>query len=321
MAVRAAIRSKCYDPERTHVKYLSASFVVLGAVCLCVAPATAQSGQPAKTESRQGKAPAPLFPKHRRGLYINSDNLETIDATPQSPPLAVDDPGVPDEGEYEINLLTEADLAADARTVNVATVDANYGTVLRGFGHQLPTQLKLEFPIVAREEHGEPYQMGLGTSAFGLKFNFYNDESRGLRVSIYPQLQFSTGGSVEKRIAEAGQTLMIPLLVSHESRYLTMVANAAINTTIHDPGRDSTAELGFGAGRAFFRKLAVMGDLRTSSTTNLRRDRLVSADAGFIYGVRKAIWYSRIGHSLLSDDGRHAFISFGVKVLVDTKHS
>jgi hypothetical protein len=298
--------------------------VILGALILIdatAASARAQgAGQP-KAENPQRNQPAPLFRKHRRGLYINRDNLEVIDATPQSPPLETDDPGVPDKGEYEINLLTEADFAADERTVDMLAVDANYGIVLKGFGHELPTQLKLEFPVVARAEHGDAYQMGLGTSAFGLKFNFYNDESRGLRVSVYPQIAFAAGGSVEKSIAEPGQTLIVPLLVSHESKYVTMVANAGVNKTIHDPGRDSTTELGFGIGRAFFRKLAVMGDVHTSSSTNFRHDRLLAADAGFIYGVRKAIWYSRIGHSLFSDDGRHAFVSFGVKVLIDTAHS
>ena len=177
------------------------------------APATAQNAGPPQTEKPVRNPPPPLFPKHRRGLYMNRDNIEVIDATPQSPPLETDDPGVPDEGEYEINLLTEADFAADERTVDVLEVDANYGIVLKGFGHDLPTQLKLEFPVVARREHGSPYQMGLGTSAFGLKFNFYNDETRGLRVSVYPQIAFSTGGSVDKGVAEPGQTLILPLLV------------------------------------------------------------------------------------------------------------
>jgi hypothetical protein len=283
--------------------------LLLGALII-----TAATAAPARAQN----PPAPLFPKHSRGLYINRDNLEVIDATPQSPPLDTDDPAVPDEGQYEINLLTHADVAAEARTVNMVDVDANYGIVLKGWGHQLPAQLKLEFPVVARQEYGTPYQMGLGTSAFGVKFNFYNDESRGLRVATYPQIEFSTGGSVDKNIAEPGQTLIFPLLVSHESKYVTMVANAGVNKTIHDAGRDSTTELGFGMGRAFFRKLAVMGDIRTSSTTNFKHDRLLSADAGFIYGVRKTIWYSGIGHSLFSDDGRHAFVSFGVKVLIDT---
>ena len=282
------------------------------------ARAWAQSVAPPKVEN-PGHAPSPLFPKHRRGLYTNNDKLEVIDATPQSPPLETDDPSVPDKGEYEINLLTAADFAVDARSLNVVTVDANYGIVLKGFGHELPTQIKLEFPVVARREAASPYQIGLGDSAFGLKFNFYNDEHRGVRVSVYPQIAFSTGGSVDKGIAEAGQTLVLPILVSHESKYVTLVGNAGVDKAINDPERGTTAELGFGMGRAFFRKLAVMGELRTQSTTDFKHDRLVSANAGFIYGVRKAIWYARVGHSLFSDDGRHAFVGFGMKVLIDTE--
>ena len=71
------------------------------------------------SESKQGgterteKRPAPpLFPKHRRGLYVNADNIEVIDATPQSPPLSIDDPGVPDPGAWEINFTTALDFGA-----------------------------------------------------------------------------------------------------------------------------------------------------------------------------------------------------------------
>ena len=39
-----------------------------------------------------------------------------------------------------------------------------------------------------------------------------------------------------------------------------------------------------------------------------------------IYGVRKSIWYARVGHSLFSDDGRHTYLGFGMKVTIDTKH-
>lgn len=114
--------------------------------------------------------------------------------------------------------------------------------------------------------------------------------------------------------------MILPLLVSHESKYATMVFNAGINKAIDDAGRDSTTQLGFGIGRAFFRKLAVMGEIRTSSTTDFKHDRLLSTNAGIIYGVKNAIWYGRIGHSLFSEDGRHAFVTFGIKFLIDTRH-
>ena len=115
--------------------------------------------------------------------------------------------------------------------------------MLRGWGHQLPTQLKFEFPVVAAKVTGTPYEIGPGNSAVGLKFNFYNDESRGLRLSVYPQLEFSAGSSAEKGVADAGQTFVLPVLVSHESKYVTLVGNAGLSQAIH-------VQLGGGTGEA-----------------------------------------------------------------------
>jgi ribosomal protein S14 len=294
------------------------AFVILALLSFHATPVCAQAGTPSAAQAKPTETPEkapPLFPKHRRGLYLRND-LEVIDATPQSPPLEIDDPSVPDKGEYEVNLLTEADLSAHARSMNLFTVDANYGIVLKGWGRELPTQIKFECPVVARTESGNPYQTGIGTSEFGLKFNVYNDESRGLRVSVYPQIAFSPGGSVDKGIAEAGQTVELPLLVSHESKYVTLVGNASVNKPFHDPERAATMDIGFGIGRAIFRKFALMGDIRGSSTLDVKRDRMISANAGFIYGVRKAIWYVRAGHSISSDDGRHVFFGVGIKMIV-----
>src|SRR5205809_714916 len=89
--------------------------------------------------------------------------------TPTSapPPLAIDDPGVPDKGEFEINLLTSTDISNEARHIDVLRIDANYGFVLCGAGHDLPTQLKIEFPVSAAREGSTPYQFGFGTVAIG----------------------------------------------------------------------------------------------------------------------------------------------------------
>jgi hypothetical protein len=103
-------------------------------------------------------APPPIFPKHRRGIYINNDRIEVIARDAAGTAASIDDPSVPDKGELEINLLTEADLARRCGSVSMFTVDANYGVVLHGWGHDLPTQIKFESPVVARAEHGNPYE-------------------------------------------------------------------------------------------------------------------------------------------------------------------
>jgi hypothetical protein len=263
----------------------------------------------------------PLFPKHRRGLYKNGQHVDVIDATPQSPPLPIDDPGVPDNGEFEVNVGVAADLASGSHRLEVPRLDANYGIVLHGAGHELPAQLKFEVPIIANRDEGEPYATGPGNAVAGVKLNFYNDENRGLRLSVYPQAEFSTQASVDRGLAEAGQTLVLPLLVSREFSFGTIVLNAGLEQPINDPDRTTAAELGVGIGRAFFRKLGVMASLRSESSVTFRHDRLCTANAGVIYGVRNIVWYAGGGAALFAGDGRHAYLVAGIKILADTRKS
>jgi len=280
------------------------------------APEKPQAGQP-QTDKDKPKQPAPpLFPRHRRGWYKDAQGIEVIDATPQSPPLETDDPGVPDKGEYEINLTTHADYAKPAQRVDLLSVDANYGVLPVIAGHALPTQIKLEFPVAAGRERGEPFRMGLGAAKVGVKFNFYRDEHRGISVSVYPQVAFPTpgGGGVEKGLAESGQTLILPLLVARELHELTFVVNGALEKPIHDPERQMAVELRVAIGRAFTRKVALMTELRAESSKDFKSNRLVVLNAGFIHGVRNVIVYANLGHSLFSDDGHgHTYAGFGIK--------
>jgi hypothetical protein len=264
--------------------------------------------------------PPPLFPRHRRGIYRNAQGIEVIDATPQSPPLDTDDPAVPDKGEYEINFTTHTDYAKPAQRVDLLVVDANYGILPIIAGYQLPTQIKLEFPVAAARETGRPFAAGLGAATFGVKFKFYHDEHRGISVAVYPQIEFPAPGgrSVEKGLAESGQTVILPLLVAREFREFTFVFNGALEKPVHDPLRETTDEFGVGFGRPFTRKVAAMIELRSESTLDFKRDRLVFLNAGFIHGVRNIIVYANLGHSVFSDDGvGHTYAGVGMKLLID----
>lgn len=242
-----------------------------------------------------------------------------IDATPQSPPLETDDPSVPDKGEYEINLSSHVDLSRAVKRIDFLLVDANYGVVPKIAGHELPTQVKFEFPVSAVTGEGSPLTAGIGAAKFGLKFNFYNDQHAGVSVSFYPQLEFAVGGSgsVEKGLAEPGQTVILPLLVSKEVKYFTLVVNGAVHAPIHDPERETTGTFGLGVGRALRRKYAAMVEVRAESTFDLKRDRLVMLNGGLIQGVGKVVFYAKLGRSLFSDDGfAHSFVGVGMKLLI-----
>jgi len=264
--------------------------------------------------------PPPLFPKHRRGLYKNAQGIEVIDATPQSPPLDTDDPGTPDKGEFEFNFTTHLDYSNEVQHYDIVSMDANYGVLPVVFGYELPTQIKFEFPVVAAGENGEPFNVGLGEAKFGLKFNFYRDEHRGIAMALYPQIGFATSEShgVEQGLADPGQTLILPLLVEREFHTFTLVANVGIEHPLNDPERDTAFPYGFGIGRALTRKVAGMFEVRGESSRHFHDVGVVYLNGGIIHGVRNIITYANVGHTLRSDDGLgHTYAGFGVKLLIN----
>jgi len=307
----------------TWIGCLTLTFSVISA-CSAAAQGSASSDGPTVQPDPQAAKvpPPPLFPKHRRGIYRNAAGLEVIDATPQSPPLDTDDPAVPDSGQYEINFTTHADISEQTSRIELLTVDANYGILPTIGGHTLPMQLKLECPLAAAREAGEPYNVGVGAATFGVKSKFYHDEHRGISLAVYPQVEFAASGGrgVEKGLSEKGQTIILPLLAAREFHEFTFVFNIALEKPINDPGRQVATELGAAIGRAFTRKVAGMIELRTEESANFKADRLVFVNAGFIHGVRNIIVYANVGHSLFADDGfGHTYAGAGMKVLIDTK--
>ncbi len=277
--------------------------------------------QGAPEPPKVAKEPAPpLFPRHRRGTYLDRQGVETIDATPQSPPLDTDDPTDPEPGEYEINLFTHADLSKGAQSVDLLFVDVNYGLLPKFGGHELPMQVKFEIPVTSAREHGEPFTHGLGAAKFGFKFNFYTNDHRGLAIAVYPQVEFEAPGTgaVEKGLAERGQTLVLPLLVAKEFHYFTFVANGTVSKPVHDPERESTTRISAGFGRAFTRKVAMMIDLHNESSADFKNNHLLLLNVGMIHGVRGIILYAKAGHSLFSDDGvGHTQLGVGLKFMLN----
>ena len=142
----------------------------------------------------------------------------------------------------------------------------------------------------------------------------------GISVAVYPQLEFAPAHGAEKGLSEAGQTIVLPLLVAREFHAFTFVFNGELEKPLHDPAfraaealklqsrtspspsRELASGIGFAFGRSFTRKVAAMIELRTESSIDFQRDRLVLVNAGIIDGVRNVVVYTNIGHSVFSDD-------------------
>lgn len=90
-----------------------------------------------------------------------------------SPPLITDDPGTPGDGHWEINLGFSTEKRPGSRLSELPLLDLNYG-----IGDSL--QLKYEVPYLRLTEDGAPSESGLGNSAFGVKWRFYDAGEKSL---------------------------------------------------------------------------------------------------------------------------------------------
>jgi len=133
---------------------------------------------------------------------------------------------------------------------------------------------------------------------------------------VYPQLEFAPAHGAEKGLSEAGQTIVLPLLVAREFHAFTFVFNGELEKPLHDPSRELASGFGFAFGRSFTRKVAAMIELRTESSIDFQRDRLVLVNAGIIDGVPNVVVYANIGDSVFSDDGGHFYAGGGFKVVI-----
>jgi hypothetical protein len=310
---------------------MKSAVLLLGSLILaCPAVAIAQDrGEENRPRQDQGstsegatkQAPPPLFPKHRRGLYMAGLGPPVLDETPQSPPLEIDDPGVPDKGEFELNFSTKGDLSHGSSQFDLLLVDANYGLVLKVFGHDLPSQVKVEFPIAGAKAADEPFVAGLGAFTLGLKLNVYNNERKGMFLSVYPQFECpARADSIEKDLATEGETLVLPILVEKEFSQITLVVNATLRQPFHDVERTTTGGLSAGIGRAITRRYVLMAEARFESAFDLQRDRLVAFGGGIMHDFGSSlVAYADIGQSVFVDGGSaHTFVGAGLKVLAET---
>jgi hypothetical protein len=122
-----------------------------------------------------------------------SDGL--AEASPQSPPLDVDDPGTPGCNKWEINVLSSGDFARGEQHLDLPLLDINFG-----IGDNL--QLKYEVPMEQNQIDGNT-ESNVGNSKYGIKYLFFEDEGSDTQLGFYPQVESGDGSIVT-----------IPLLLS-----------------------------------------------------------------------------------------------------------
>ncbi len=138
-----------------------------------------------------------------------------------SPPLITDDPGTPGDGHWEINVGLSTEKRPGSRSSELPLLDLNYG-----IGDRL--QLKYEVPYLNVHEEGSPSLSGLGNSALGVKWRFYDAGEKGLSVSVYPQIEFNNPGSNsdDKGLVAQGAAFLLPFQFEKEIGPVTLIWQA-----------------------------------------------------------------------------------------------
>jgi hypothetical protein len=223
------------------------------------------------------------------------------------PPLLTDDPGTPGPRRWEINVAWTLDQTSRTRETGTPLVDVNYG-----WGERI--QLKIELPWVVLSEESEPTENGLGNPNLGVKWRFLDEESAGIAVSTYPQLEFNLSGtSADKGLVERRTQFLLP--VSATKTLGPVAVNGEVGG-LFQSGDVPRWVWGLALGHEFpggFEALAeLFGVTRASAAP-----RQTLLDVGFRWKIqeRATILFSA-GRSLEDGDGegRHTRIYAGIQL-------
>ena len=137
------------------------------------------------------------------------------------PPYVTNDPATPGPLRWEINLGYIPLLSRGQSMTDMPDVDLNFG-----LGERI--QLTFEFAWQRLNVQPAPAQYGLSQDELGVKWRFYDDDKRGLAVSVFPQVAFNNpAGSVEP---ELGASLTLPVQLS--KRLGPISVNAELGYTL-----------------------------------------------------------------------------------------
>lgn len=126
------------------------------------------------------------------------------------PPLLTDDPGTPGNRNWEINSAYTVESRSGDSESEAPILDINYG-----WGDRI--QLKFELPWVVQKEDGE-LRSGLGNSLLGVKWRFLDDDTHGLEISTYPQLELNNPvHSVERELVDRGPGFLLPIEIAKKA--------------------------------------------------------------------------------------------------------
>jgi hypothetical protein len=171
-------------------------------------------------------------------------------------------------------------------------------------------------------------QSGFGLGELGIKWRFYEDESRDLSIAVYPQLEFAVPGTAGADSEEGDGTMTkLPVLVSTRiaetgKGNVMLTANLGYNISTQ-AGTENYLSASLGIGFPLTSRLAMMveGSTEQAFGKNMEgvREGYYKANLGLFGQVTPHLMvFGAVGHSFAGsdmDDTSHPFGVLGFRVL------
>ena len=122
------------------------------------------------------------------------------------PPYFTNDPATPGPQRWEINFGYIPIVSPGQSTTSMPDIDLNFGVGKR-------IQLTLEVGWLRQNAQPAPLRYGWSQDEIGVKWRFYDDDTRGLAVSVFPQVAVRNfmGSSLDP---DEGASLILPVQIS-----------------------------------------------------------------------------------------------------------
>lgn len=186
------------------------------------------------------------------------------------PPLETDDPDTPGDGHWEINLAAMFEERGDTRELT-PLLDINYG-----YGGRIQFKVKPRFVVL--DSSGSHTRSGAGNIQLGVKWRFLDEDSNGIAMSVYPQVDLNPPGrSVERGLVSDGSELFVPMQVARTLGHTRLYGEIGFNWREH---RDDEWVFGLAAEHPLSDDFRIVAELRDIAQSGFK-DHELAVRAGF----------------------------------------
>lgn len=220
------------------------------------------------------------------------------------PPLIGDDPGTPGNGHWEINVSYPYLQTANATSMDIPYIDANYG-----LGDHI--ELSYEGGWLLGKIDGQDWQNGYDDSLFGVKWRFLDQDTHGLDMSIYPQLGYDTTAALGRvGLVESGMSFFLPVEIAKTFGKLELDAEAGYQYYQHDRGQWAGGPI---VGYILTERIELLAEARFVFDQSFRSNDLV-LDAGARIGLVNHLQFLfAAGRGVRNgDDSPHLYLYAGL---------